>query len=99
MLRPEQLSLRLPFPRSQSLGYQFWCMTGAHESYLKELEMGEWQGFSCSLSGLKEVTPVVIVINMRESDAAMAQLLATIDLSQSLRNGKRAFEVVQRMIE
>lgn len=36
-LSSEQLALRLPFEKSQTLGYQFWCMTGAHESYLAKL--------------------------------------------------------------
>jgi len=31
-LSPEQLELCLPFEYSQTLGYQFWCMTGAAES-------------------------------------------------------------------
>jgi hypothetical protein len=99
MLESAHLALTLPFPESRSLGYQFWCMTGAHESYLKELEYGEWQGFSCSLDKLKPVTPAIIKKQMQLADARMADLLKTVDLVMQLKNGKHAYEVVQRMIE
>jgi len=99
MLEPVHLALTLPFPESRSLGYQFWCMTGAHESYLKELEHGEWQGFSCSLDQLKPVTPAIIKSQMQLADARMADLLKTVDLETQRKNGKYAYAVVQRMIE
>jgi uncharacterized damage-inducible protein DinB len=98
-LSPEQLELRLPFEASQSLGYQFWCMTGAHESYLRKLETGSWQGFGCSLDGLSEVTPAVIAENMRAVDDRMADLLDRMDLEQPLQNGQPAYEVVMQMIK
>lgn len=98
-LAPEQLALRLPFARSQSLGYQFWCMTGAHESYLRKLETGAWQGFASSLDGLAEVTPALITAQMQAADARLADLLASMDLSRPLANGQPAYEVVMQMIK
>jgi hypothetical protein len=55
MLEPAHLSSTLPFPTSKSLGYQFWCMLGAQESYTKKLEHGAWQGFSSSLDQFDKV--------------------------------------------
>jgi hypothetical protein len=98
-LSTEQLALRLPFETSQNLGYQFWCMTGAHESYLAKLETGGWQGFVCSLNGAGEITPGLIEEKMRAGDASMAGLLAEIDLEQPLANGQPAYEVVMQMIK
>lgn len=99
MLTADHLSLNLPFPESQSLAYQFWCMTGAHESCLKELAHGEWHGFACSLNGVGPLTPGLIRSHMQRSDEAMTNLLGEIDLETRLKNGKPGYAVVQRMIE
>ena len=98
-LSTEQLALRLPFDASQNLGYQFWCMTGAHESYLRKLETGDWQGFACSLNGVGKITPALIGEKMREADERMAELLAGMDLEKTLPNGQPAYEVVMQMIK
>lgn len=98
-LSAEQLTLRLPFARSQSLGYQFWCMTGAHESYTRKLETGAWQGFASSLDDLAEVTPAAIARQMRAADNRLADLLAEMDLEQPLANGQPGHEVVMQMIK
>ena len=99
MLEPEHLSLTLPFPESQALGYQFRCMVGAHESYLKKLEHGQWQGFASSLDQFETVTPQVIKAQMMKSDAAMSELVSSLDLLAKLKNGQPGYEVVQRIIE
>jgi hypothetical protein len=99
VLQTSDLGLRLPFPESQPIGYQIWCMTGAHESYLKELEFGEWQGFSSSVSQLADPTPAALKANMQRSDARMAELLRTRDLTAWLSGGKYGYELAQLMIE
>ena len=99
MLDVSHLSLRLPFPESQSLGYQFWCMVGAHESYLKKLEHGKWQGFSSSLDQYQAVTPAVIKQQMRNADEAMATLLKDVHLEERLANGQHGYEIVLQMIK
>jgi len=99
MLETEQLDLTLPFPESKSIGYQFWCMTGAQESYLKKLKCGQWQGFSSSLDQFEPVTPATIEGQMRRADQEMADLLGSMDLQAPLKNGQPAYEVVQRIIE
>lgn len=99
VLSPTDLSLRLPFPESQDLLYQLWCMVGAHESYLRELQAGSWQGFSCSLDALQDYTLEAIARQMRTSDQAMAALLGEMDLEALMTDGRHKYEVVQRMIE
>lgn len=99
ILQPSDLALTLPFPESQSLNYQFFCMVGAHESYLKQLEHGSWQGFSSSISDIPDHTPALIKMHMQRADAAMSELLERIDLTQRLPDGSYGYEVVQRMIE
>jgi len=99
ILQPAQLKLTLPFPESQALGYQFWCMVGAHESYLKKLEHGEWQGFASSLDTFDEVTPAVIKGQMQTADEKMKHVLTTMDAETRLNNGQPAYEVVFQMIK
>ena len=99
VLDTAHLSLRLPFPESQTLGTQFWCMVGAHESYLKKVRVGEWQGFASSLSDFDEITPDLIKAQMQTSDAEMQDLLSKQDFHQPLQNGQSAYEVVMQMIK
>ncbi len=49
-LEEEFLALDLPNLPSNQISGQLWCVVGARESYLKALEVGCWQGFSCSLT-------------------------------------------------
>jgi len=98
-LQLEHLDLRLPFAESQRLGYQFWCMVGAHESYLKKLEHGTWQGFSSSLDQLDAVTPATITTQMQQADRAMVQLLQQMDLNQLQPNGEPYHAIVFQMIK
>ncbi len=44
------LSLDLPNLPSNRIAGQLWCIVGARESYTKAIEMGGWEGFSCSLT-------------------------------------------------
>jgi hypothetical protein len=98
-LDSHHLELRLPFPESQSLLYQFWCMTGAHESYLRKLEHGEWKGFSSSLDQLPEVTPQTIKAQMKQADDKMERLLVESGAERMIANGETTYEVVLQMIK
>ena len=99
MLEPSQLDLALPFSESKTIGYQFWCMTGAHESYLRKLEYGAWQGFASSLDQFEKVTPEVITQQMKQADQKMERLLNSLDVKTTLNNGQPAYEVVFQMIK
>jgi hypothetical protein len=99
MLSPDQLDLRLPFAESQPIGYQFWCMVGAHESYLRELEHGAWQGFASSLDQFEQVTPAIIKQQMQRADERMGRLLEQADLHAPQQNGEPGHAVVFRMIK
>ncbi|MEO8656695.1 MAG: hypothetical protein ABI409_21415 [Ramlibacter sp.] len=59
------LGLDLPNLPSNRIAGQLWCIVGARESYLRAIEAGGWQGFSCSLSA------------PRVKDSALAALEAT----------------------
>lgn len=52
VLHLEEISLNLDLPNlpSNRIAGQLWCIVGARESYLKAIEAGSWQGFSCSLT-------------------------------------------------
>ncbi len=44
------LNLDLPSLPSNRIAGQVWCIVGARESYTKAIEMGGWEGYSCSLT-------------------------------------------------
>lgn len=47
-LSQDDLGRKLPFPASQSLEYQFWCMQGSQESWIAFLQTGALEHWSCS---------------------------------------------------
>lgn len=96
-LDESHLSLKLPFPESRPIGYQFWCMTGAQESYIRALEHGEWQGFSCSLNGLDRDTPDVIAAHMHRADEALTRVLSLND--GLMKDGQPKYETVFLLLE
>jgi hypothetical protein len=99
LLDATDLSVTLPFPESQTLGYQFWCMVGAQESYLKKLQLGEWQGFASSLDNFEHVTPEIVKQRMTLADQEMEDMVKSLDLHVRLKGGQHGYEVVQRIIE
>lgn len=48
-LSESDLMLKLENLPSNTISDQLWCVVGARESYLKAIEAGSWEGFSCSL--------------------------------------------------
>lgn len=99
LLEPDHLELRLPFPEAQSIGYQFWCMLGAQESYTRKLEHGKWLGFRCSLPGRESWTPELIGAHMREADVELVRVLAKIDILSPLLNGQPGYEVIFQLLK
>ena len=88
-LTREDLEKRLPFPESQTLGYQFWCMLGAQESWLPLLRYGTWQGFTCSLDQIDMTTDALATIKaqFRKADAQLFEVLDSGDLLRELKDG------------
>lgn len=86
-IKEEDLEKKLPFPKSQSLGYQFWCMVGAQESNLSLISQGKWEGFSCSLDKEDKVTKEVIVSHLGQADKKLMETLEQTDLLQKFEDG------------
>lgn len=99
VLEPAHFARKLPFEKSQTLAYQFWCMVGAQESYTKKLQHGSWQGFSSSLGQFKEYTSPIVIGQMQQADDALAHCLSTMSSEQRLQNGEYAHEVVFQIIK
>lgn len=64
VLHLEEMSLNLDLSNlpSNRIAGQLWCIVGARESYLKAIEMGSWQGFSCSLTTPRVKQSVLTVL-------------------------------------
>lgn len=99
LLEREQLALTLPFPASQSIGYQFWCMVGAHEYYLNQLEQSGEHEFHSSLDDFPEVTPALIQQQLQAGDARLTHWLQSHDPFMQLANGQSAYQLVFQMIK
>ena len=79
VLADADLNACLPFPESQNILYQFYCMLGTQESWPPVLLEGGMQGWDCSLQPAPagEVLPVERV--RQGMEAADATLLATFE--------------------
>ena len=65
----ESLQSKLGQSRSNAIGEQFWCIVGARESYSEAIQIGSWQGFSCSLNSETVFKRWSVVDAMRTSKA------------------------------
>ncbi len=99
-LQSEDLPKRLPFPESQSVYYQFWCMLGTTESFARLIEAGTWQGWNSSLpfepAGVALAT---IKGHLQQSDEALFAALHLHDLTQSYGRGAPPVRHFLRLIE
>ncbi len=100
-LTASDLERKLPFARSQSLGYQFWCMLGSQESWVAYLQNGALEHWSCSLSGVPaaEFTPARFRQHFEAADKRYLSALAAADPLQAYANGLTPLLVHQRLVE
>ena len=100
-LAQADLEKRLPFPRSQSLVYQFWCMLGSQESWVAYLRGGALERWACSLSGRPpaELTPSLFRERFQAADLAYLAALAEADPLRPYANGLTPLSVHQRLVE
>ena len=101
VLGQDDLDKKLPFPRSQSIRYQFWCMLGSQESWVAFLKGGALEHWSCSLSGLAPAEMTLDVIRQR-FHAANVQYLAALTASDVIKpysNGLTPLIVHEMLVE
>jgi hypothetical protein len=93
----DDLGKRLPFPESQPVFYQLWCMTGAQESWLALLTTGEWAGFSSSLR--RGMAPAEIKMAMQAADARQAEALGARNPEDPFANGSTMLQHYLALVE
>jgi uncharacterized damage-inducible protein DinB len=100
-LSQADLERKLPFARSQSIRYQFWCMLGSQESWVAYLQNGALEHWSCSLSGLPpaEITLDLLRQRFRAADEKYLAALAITDPLQPYANGLTPLVVHQMLVE
>jgi uncharacterized damage-inducible protein DinB len=99
-LREEDLDLKLNFERSQSVGYQLWCMLGAQESWVSLIETGQWKGFSCSVNTLRGGDALErFKRQMRLADEVLLEAMQRADLTGSLADGRSPLAHYLKLVE
>jgi uncharacterized damage-inducible protein DinB len=101
VLKQEDLAKKLPFPASQSIGYQFWCMLGSQESWAAFLQNGALEHWSCSLSGVPpaELTLDVFRQRFQAADEHYLSALAVTSLLEPYANSLTPLVVHQMLVE
>ncbi len=100
VLEVSDLGLKLEFERSQSIGYQFWCMLGAQESWIALIESGEWGGFSCSLNSLEGIRVIENFRGqMKLADELLLRILETDSLTREFDDGSTPLSHYMTLVE
>ncbi|MEM7125831.1 MAG: DinB family protein [Chloroflexota bacterium] len=102
-LTDADLEKRLPFPTSQSLGTQFYCMLGTQESWGPVLTKGRMEGWSSSIS---EVAPedirsyqVEYSQRLRAADEQLFITLDAVEWAQTFDDGSTPLAKYLRLVE
>jgi uncharacterized damage-inducible protein DinB len=100
-LSDADLDRRLPFPASQTIAYQLWCMLGSQESWIDYLRVGALEHWSCSLAGTPRADLSVDLFRQRfqAADQRLAAALHEADLLQPYANGLTPLLVHQMLVE
>lgn len=100
-LTQADLEKKLPFERSQSVLYQFWCLLGTHESWVAYLQGGAMRGWACSLNGVPraEMTQELIRQRLQAADERYLAALAAADPLKPYDNGLTPLIVHQMLVE
>jgi hypothetical protein len=99
-LTPADLPKRLPFPESQSVYYQFWCMLGTTESFAKLIAAGDWQGWDSSLPFEPgDMTPEAVRAALQQTDESLFAALRQHDLMQPYGRGATPLRHYFRLVE
>jgi uncharacterized damage-inducible protein DinB len=100
VLQPTDLPRALPFPESESLYNQLWCMLGTTESFAKRIAAGSWQGWDSSLSyDPEDVTLGDIRQHLKESDDRLFAALRQNDVLQAFPDGSTPLRHYLRLVE
>jgi hypothetical protein len=88
------LNLDLPGLPSNRIAGQLWCMVGARESYIKGIQSGSWQGFSCSLTTPKVRQSVLDALEASHEQMNEIDFTSLTDLQAEL-----AFDLLEHEVQ
>lgn len=88
------LGVDLPDLPSNRIAGQLWCVIGARESYLTAIEMGGWQGFSCSLKTPRVKESVLVALEATHRHLNQLDFTNLSEVQTSL-----AFELLEHEIQ
>ena len=88
------LRVDLPSLPSNRVAGQLWCVVGARQSYLKAIEAGAWQGFSCSLK-----TPDIKQSVLGALEETQAQLMQLDFENHNEKQTELAFDLLEHEIQ
>lgn len=102
VLGDADLNAHLPFPQSQNVLYQFYCMLGTQESWSPVLLEGRMRGWACSLQPAPagKILPMEQVRQaMEAADARLNEAFEQADWLQIFENGNTPLAGYYRLVE
>jgi uncharacterized damage-inducible protein DinB len=83
---------------SNTIGQQLWCVIGARESYLRGIQKGKWDGFSCSLPGAMTANKEAVSLALRRSAEKAEQFIGELR-SMTESQERLAFELLEHEVQ
>ena len=102
VLSDANLKARLPFPESQDVLYQFYCMLGTQESWAPVLLEGQMKGWACSLQPTKPgeaVSMDEVREAMQKADIQLQATFEQVDWLKVFENGTSPLPGYFRLVE
>lgn len=102
VLVPEDLTKPLPFPASQDIQYQFFCMLGTQESWLTVLRTGIMTTWDCSLPPApagQTLSLSQLRKHLEQADQALYHELDQLALTEPLGNGETPLHHYMVLVE
>lgn len=97
-LEEESYSSKLADLPSNTIGQQLWCVIGARESYLKGIQKGKWDGFSCSLPGAMTANKEAVRSALSRSAEAAQQTFRLLT-SMTEPQERLAFDLLEHEVQ
>lgn len=94
-----ELNMTLPFPQSQSIANQLYCMLGTTETFGNYLKTGKWSEWNCSLDNWERTTIDEITSKFKSSDELLIEGLDQRDLTQAYNSGKTLLQLYFILVE
>jgi hypothetical protein len=100
VLKESDLEIKLPFPESKNLYYQFWSLVGTNESFAQFIATGTWKGWNSSLPfDVEEASLADIKSRLEKGEDLIVDALERVDPMREFESGETPLYLYMTLAE